>query len=56
MGMTLGGRVNLAISKRRVANFIMQKYFSQGVRSRLKIRSVNADPSTFDYLLRGLPN
>ena len=56
MGVIQGGRINLAISKRRVVNFIMQKYFSQTDRSRLEIRSVNADPSTFDYLLRGLPS
>ena len=53
MGMILGGSVDLAISKRRVANFTLQKHFSQADRSRLEIRSVNAEPSTFDYLLRG---
>ena len=53
MGMILGGSVDLAISKRRVASFTLQKHFSQADRSRLEIRSVNAEPSTFGYLLRG---
>jgi hypothetical protein len=52
MEMILGGSVDLAISKRRVANFTLQKHFSQADRSRLEIRSINAKPSTFDYLLR----
>ena len=51
--MILGGSVDLAISKRRVANYTLQKHFSQADRSRLEIRSVNAEPSTFGYLLRG---